>query len=51
MVSQRMAAPRTPHWDGVMLILMYLKIAPGRGLLYRDHGRLEMKGYEDADFG
>jgi len=32
-----------------MKILRYLKKAPGRGLLYSDHGHTKVKGFSDTD--
>ena len=39
-ISQFMSSPRSTHWDAVVRILKYLKGAPGRGLLYQDHGHI-----------
>lgn len=49
-VSQFLNAPRVPHWDAVIRILRYLKAAPGKGILYQNHGHHEMVGYSDADW-
>ena len=49
-VSQFMSSPRIPHWDAVVRILRYLKKAPGRGLLYRDHGHKKVEAFSDADW-
>ena len=49
-ISQFMDCPRKTHWDAVIRILRYLKGAPGRGLLYKDHGHIRVKGYTDADW-
>ena len=35
-VSQFISAPRTSHWDVVVMILQYMKSAPGREHLYPD---------------
>ncbi|KAB2625988.1 hypothetical protein D8674_017648 [Pyrus ussuriensis x Pyrus communis] len=48
-VSQFMHAPSEDHMAAVMRILSYLKGAPGRGLIFRKHGHLEVKGYIDAN--
>lgn len=48
--SQFMHAPCTHHLDAVYRILRYLKSAPGKGLLYSNHGRLDVAGYCDADW-
>ena len=44
-----MHAPSEDHMAAVMRILSYLKGAPGRGLIFRKHGHLEVKGYTDAN--
>lgn len=49
-VSQFLSTPRVPHWDAVIRILRYLKTAPGKGILYQNHGHNEMVGYCDADW-
>lgn len=36
--------------DAVMRILRYLKSCPGRGLLYKSHGHLQVECYTDADW-
>ncbi|KAM2798564.1 hypothetical protein COP1_003511 [Malus domestica] len=49
-VSQFMHAPSEDHMAAVMRILSYLKGAPGRRLIFRKHGHMEVKGYTDADW-
>ncbi|KAM2020888.1 hypothetical protein ACFX16_042974 [Malus domestica] len=49
-VSQFMHSPSEDHMAAVMRILSYLKGAPGKGLIFRKHGHLEIKGYTDADW-
>ena len=49
-VSQFMNSPRTSHWDAIIHILRYLKKAPGRGILYKDHGHCKIEGFSDADW-
>ncbi|CAN6698718.1 unnamed protein product [Malus baccata var. baccata] len=49
-VSQFMHAPSEDHMAAVMRILSYLKGAPSRGLIFRKHGHMEVKGYTDADW-
>ncbi|CAN6698728.1 unnamed protein product [Malus baccata var. baccata] len=49
-VSQFMHAPSEDHMAAVMRILSYLKGAPGKGLIFRKHGHMEVKGYTDADW-
>ncbi|XP_031277632.1 secreted RxLR effector protein 161-like [Pistacia vera] len=48
--SQFMSSLRTSHWDAILHILKYLKGAPGRGILYSDHGYNKVKGFSDADW-
>ena len=47
-VSQFMHAPSEDHMAAVMQILSYLKAAPGKRLMYRKHGHIEVKGYTDT---
>ncbi|PRQ26842.1 putative RNA-directed DNA polymerase [Rosa chinensis] len=49
-VSQFMHCPSEEHIDAVYRILRYLKMAPGRGLLFEKKGELEVVGYTDADW-
>ena len=37
-VSQFMHDPHKPHMDTVERMLKYLKVAPGKGLLFSNHG-------------
>ncbi|CAL2259305.1 unnamed protein product [Prunus armeniaca] len=48
--SQFMHSPSEDHIAAVMRILSYLKSAPGRGLLFKKNGHLDMEGYTDADY-
>lgn len=48
-VSQFMKEPCDSHWNVVILILRYLKNAPGRGLIYGDKGNAKIVCYSDAD--
>ena len=45
-----MSSPRTSHWAAVIKILRYLKKAPGRGLIYQDHGHRRVEAFSDADW-
>ena len=47
-VSQFMSAPRTSHWDVVVMILQYMKSAPGREHLYPDCGHDHITGFSYA---
>ncbi|XP_057749111.1 retrovirus-related Pol polyprotein from transposon RE1 isoform X1 [Arachis stenosperma] len=50
MVSQFMHSPGQEHMDAVFRILRYLKGSPGKGLLYKKHGHLQVEAYTDADW-
>ena len=49
-VSQFMHSPSEDHMAAVMQILSYLKGAPGKWLIFRKHGYMEIKGYTDVDW-
>jgi len=49
-VSRYMHDPRSGHLDAVYRILRYLKNSPGKGLLVKSHGHLNVEGYCDADW-
>ncbi|XP_057991650.1 uncharacterized mitochondrial protein AtMg00810-like [Hevea brasiliensis] len=49
-VSQFMSSPTVAHWEALKQILCYLKGAPGRGLLYGNHGHLNIECFSDADW-
>ena len=36
------------HWDAMIRILRYIKVVPGRGVLYQNHGHSQIVGYTDA---
>jgi hypothetical protein len=48
-VSRYMHDPRSDHLNVVYRILRYLKSCPGKGLMFRSHGHLNVEGYCDAD--
>jgi hypothetical protein len=50
LVSQFMHAPGPEHQEAVFRILRYLKGSPGKGLLYRNRGHLQIEAYTDADW-
>jgi hypothetical protein len=49
-VSRYMHDPRSGHLDVVYRILRYLKSSPGKGLMFKAHGHLNVEGYCDADW-
>ncbi|CAN6685111.1 unnamed protein product [Malus baccata var. baccata] len=49
-VSQFMHSPSEDHMAAVMRILSYLKGAPGKRLIFKKHGHLQVKGYTYADW-
>ena len=42
-VSRYMSSPTVDHWKAVEQILGYLKGAPGRGILYGNHGHTRIE--------
>ena len=50
LVSQFMHAPGPEHFETVYRILRYLKGSPGKGLLFRKNGHLQVEIYTDADW-
>lgn len=49
-VSQFMHDPQDRHLQAVDRILQYLKVSPGRGLLFKKSEHLSMEVYTDADY-
>ncbi|XP_071912390.1 uncharacterized protein [Coffea arabica] len=49
-VSQYMSNPTINHWAAVEQILCYLKGAPGRGILYNNHGHTRIECFLDIDW-
>ena len=49
-VSQYMSSPIVDNWAAVEHILCYLKGAPGRGILYSNHGHNKVECFTDADW-
>ncbi|CAL8993798.1 unnamed protein product [Prunus brigantina] len=49
-VSQFMHSPNVSHRNAVDRILRYLKLAPGKGLMFSKNRDLEVVGYTDADW-
>jgi Reverse transcriptase (RNA-dependent DNA polymerase) len=48
--SQFMHFRSKEHMDLVIRIVKYLKGSPGRGILFKSHGHLDIMGYLDADW-
>ncbi|XP_042026953.1 secreted RxLR effector protein 161-like [Salvia splendens] len=49
-VSQFMHAPQVAHWEAALRIVRYLKGTVGHGILFENHGHLEIHGFTDADW-
>ncbi|XP_028124053.1 uncharacterized protein LOC114321104 [Camellia sinensis] len=49
-VSQFVAAPRSPHYDALVHILRYLKGTMFHGLHYSAHSSLQLHAFSDADW-
>ena len=49
-LSQFMQEPRMVHWEGVLRILIYIKHALVKGLIYRYHDHLSNEAYFDARY-
>ena len=49
-VSHYMSSPTVDNWAVVEHILCYLKGAPGRGILYDNHGKNRVECFTDADW-
>ncbi|CAL2243576.1 unnamed protein product [Prunus armeniaca] len=49
-VSQFMHSPSEDHMGAVMRILRYLKVTPGKGLMFCKYGHTDVEGYMDADW-
>ena len=45
-----MSSPTVDHWAAVKQILCYLKEAPGRGILYSNHGHNRLKCFTYVDW-
>ena len=43
-----MSSLTVDHWDVVEKILCYLKVATGRGILYKDHDHTRVEYFSDA---
>ncbi|XP_021822912.1 uncharacterized protein LOC110764292 [Prunus avium] len=49
-VSQFMHSPSVDHMGAVTRILRYLKVTPGKGLIFSKYGHTNVEGYTDADW-
>ncbi|CAL2255207.1 unnamed protein product [Prunus armeniaca] len=49
-VSQFMHSPIEDHMGVVMRILRYLKVTPGKGLMFSKYGHRDVERYTDADW-
>jgi hypothetical protein len=49
-VSRYMHDPRVSHWKVVYQILRYLKVCPGKGMLFGKKRHMRIKVYTDADW-
>lgn len=49
-VSQFMHSPQKDHWKAAIRIVQYLKGTVEHGLLFRNHGHLDICGFTDADW-
>ncbi|XP_039138772.1 uncharacterized mitochondrial protein AtMg00810-like [Dioscorea cayenensis subsp. rotundata] len=50
LLSQFMHEPREVHWQGALRVLTYVKGAPGKGLLYKNYGHLDIATYSDSGY-
>ena len=50
MVSQFMNNPNEEHMEVVYRILRYLKVTPGKGLIFEKNQRRDIEAFSDADW-
>uniref|UniRef100_A0A803KTZ2 Uncharacterized protein n=1 Tax=Chenopodium quinoa TaxID=63459 RepID=A0A803KTZ2_CHEQI len=50
-VSRFMHKPQKQHLEAVYRILRYLKGTTGKGVIYKNHGHLDLHAFTDADWG
>ncbi|GFS40473.1 hypothetical protein Acr_00g0068770 [Actinidia rufa] len=48
-VIQFMSTPRSIHWEVALRIIRYLRVHPGRGIMYRANGHLQVEAFTDAN--
>jgi transposase InsO family protein len=49
-ISQFMHAPGPTHFEAIFRILRYLKGTPGKGLMFKNRGHIQVEAYTDADW-
>lgn len=49
-LSQFMQTPRQPHFEAALRVLRYLKGCPGKGVLLKNSGSLQLIAYADSDW-
>ncbi|KAJ8747842.1 hypothetical protein K2173_010051 [Erythroxylum novogranatense] len=49
-LSQFMHRPQVDHMEAALRVVRYLKGSPGRGVLFQNHGHLDVEAYTDADW-
>ena len=49
-LSQFMHEPCMVHWEGALRVLIYIKRARRKGLIYRRHDHLRIEAYSDAGY-
>ena len=49
-ISQYISSSTVNHWATVEYILCYLKGAPGRGILYSNHGHSRIECFSDTNW-
>jgi len=50
LLSQFMHKPQEVHLQGALRVLAYVKEAPGKGFLYKNHGHLDVATYFDSGY-
>ena len=49
-LSYFMQEPRQVHWEGALRVLVHIKRALGRGLIYPRHSHLRIEAYSNAGY-
>ena len=50
LLNQFVHVPRQVHWQRALRVLAYIKSKPGKDLIYRKHGHLQIEVYSDSDY-